>query len=298
MRVLVIGATGYLGTVITEVLVSRGHEVVAMVRSPRELPPGVGMRIADLRDVEAVTAAVGPDVDAVVHAATPLGDWDLERRSVNAAIRGLRFPSKRFVYVSGVWVLGTSTQPDGTTRSHDETSPVNPIDLVAGRESLEADVLDSSVTGVVVRPGVLHGRGAGIPALMTSWAANEGHGVFVGGDDAVTWPCVHVEDAASLAALAVEAGTRGQILHAVAEPAVPAAAIAAAADQSVGGAGLVRRWDTSEAAAQLGSAFSEALALHQDVQSRVAPGLGWLPEGPGIAEDVRSGSYRRNNVSM
>ena len=293
MRVLVIGATGYLGSVITEILLSRGHQVIAMVRSPRELPPGVAMRIADLGNVEAVSAAVGPDVDAVVHAATPLGDWDLERRSVNAAIRALGVPAKRLVYVSGVWVLGRSTRADGTTRSHDEDSPVDPIALVAGRESVEADVLDGTVTGIVVRPGVLHGRGAGIPALMAGWAADQGHGLFVGDDDAVTWACVHVEDAARLVALAVEEGTPGQILHAVGEPAVSSSAIAAAADRSVGGCGLARRWDTQEAAVQLGSAFSEALALPQAVESRVSRGLGWLPAGPGIVEYLRTGSYRR-----
>jgi len=298
MKVLVIGATGYLGSAVTETLVARGHQVVAMVRAPRELPTGVTQRVADLGDVEAVRAAIAPDIDAVVHAATPLGDWGLERRSVEAVTGALRCPTARFVYVSGVWVLGSSTWPDGTIHPRDESSPPNPIPLVAGRESVETAVLSSAVTGIVVRPGVLHGKGAGIPALMTNWAAEHGHGVFVGDHDAVTWPCVHVQDAAGLVTLAVEAGTRGQILHAVAEPAVPTAAIAVAADESVGGSGLARRWGTQRAAGRHGSAFSEALALPQVVQSRVAAALGWRPAYCGIVDDIRSGSYRRIDAAV
>ncbi len=292
MKVLVIGATGYLGSVVTEVLMARGHSVTAMVRSARSLPPGTAHRVADLADADSVRAAVEADTDAVVHAATPLGDWDLERRSVRAAMHALGSPHKPFVYVSGVWVLGASTRPDGSARVLNETVPADPIALVAGREALEADVLSSPLTGIVVRPGILHGRNGGIPALMRSWATQEGRGVFVGEDERVTWASVHVDDAAALVALALERGTPGQVLHAVAEPAVPSADVAAAAAESVGArARPVRRRATNEAGDDLGVAFAEALALPQVVESRTAATLGWRPTGPGILEDLRSGSY-------
>lgn len=291
MKVLVIGATGYLGSVVAEVLVARGHQVTAMVRGARDLPPRIAQRVADLGDVDAVRTAVGTDIDAVVHAATPLGDWDRERRSVQAATEALGSPGKRFVYVSGVWVLGGSTRPDGSTEAHDEWTPPNPVALMAGREAMEADVLRSPVTGVVVRPGVLHGRGAGIPGLMTSWAAAAGRGVYVGDDDDLTWATVHVEDAARLVALAVEEGTPGQVLHAVSEPAVRVSAIAAAAGAAVGRRGSVHRRTTPEAADDLGADFAEALGLSQRVHARIAPRLGWRPTGPGIVDDLRSGSY-------
>lgn len=298
MKVLVIGATGFLGSAITQSLQSRGHDIVAMVRSPRQLPNGVASRVADLSDISAVEAAVEPDVDVVVHAATPLGDWNLERAAVAAAQKALGHPSKKFIYVSGVWVLGPSTVAGDTTRHHDETSPVNPIALVEGRASLEADVLTSTVTGIVIRPGILHGRGAGIPALMTGWAIERGHGVFVGADDAVTWACVHVDDAAELVALAVEAGTRASILHAVSEPAVPVARIAAAADATVGGAGVARRWHPEEAAEELGFAFAEALALSQRVEATHTRSLGWRPTREGVIEDIHAGSYGDQTVMV
>ncbi|WP_405159932.1 NAD(P)-dependent oxidoreductase [Nocardia sp. NBC_01499] len=69
MRVLVTGVNGYLGSVVAEVLRSRGHEVVGLVRVGRGLvPDGVSVRVADLLDAEALTAAVC-DVDVVCHLA-------------------------------------------------------------------------------------------------------------------------------------------------------------------------------------------------------------------------------------
>jgi hypothetical protein len=47
----------------------------------------------------------------------------------------------------------------------------------------------------------------------------------------------------------------------------------------------------NEAGDDLGVAFAEALALPQVVESRTAATLGWRPTGPGILEDLRSGSY-------
>jgi nucleoside-diphosphate-sugar epimerase len=296
MRVLVIGATGYLGAAITENLMTRGHEVVAFVRSPRPLPRGVGQRVGELGDADSVHAAVTPDVDAVVHAATPLGDWDRERRSVSAALDGLGSPAKRFVYVSGVWVLGSSARSDGSVQVHDETSPADPIALVAGREALEEDVLTSRTTGIVVRPGVLHGRGGGIPAMVQRWAADEGRGVYVGDDERVTWATVHVDDAADLVALALERGDRGRIVHAVAETAVATPAIAAAAAESVGVVGRTRRRSRQEAATDLGVELADALALSQRVESTATQAWGWRPARPGILADLRTGSYARGRV--
>jgi nucleoside-diphosphate-sugar epimerase len=129
--------------------------------------------------------------------------------------------------------------------------------------------------------------------MMQRWAAAEGQGVYVGEDDRVTWATVHIEDAAELAVSAVESGEPGRILHAVAEEAVPAALIAAAAAESAGVEGRVRRRPPQEVAGELGVAFADALALSQRVRSAATQALDWRPEWPGIVTDLRSGSYAR-----
>ncbi len=67
MRVLVTGATGYVGSHLVPALVVRGHTVRALVRNARAtLPPGVERAVGDATDVAAVSAAM-EGVDAVVH---------------------------------------------------------------------------------------------------------------------------------------------------------------------------------------------------------------------------------------
>ncbi|MGN9836540.1 hypothetical protein ACTMTI_00325 [Nonomuraea sp. H19] len=102
-----------------------------------------------------------------------------------ATIAVLAGSAKKAVHVSGVWVLG---ETDGA----DEDSPAKPIPLVAYRDQVERLVLGGG--GSVVRPGVVHGRGAGIPAPPRAQAAQRGTGVYVTAGGAVpTWTFVHVD---------------------------------------------------------------------------------------------------------
>jgi len=63
MRVLVTGGLGFTGRAVTHVLAEHGHQVTVLTSRPEasraEVPAGVGLAHADLRDVDAVTALVG-----------------------------------------------------------------------------------------------------------------------------------------------------------------------------------------------------------------------------------------------
>ena len=76
MNVTLFGATGNTGTRILKELLSRGHQVTAVVRDPAKLPPQPGLtcRQGDLSDIaqvadavrgtEAVVSAYGPGLNA------------------------------------------------------------------------------------------------------------------------------------------------------------------------------------------------------------------------------------------
>jgi dTDP-glucose 4,6-dehydratase/UDP-glucose 4-epimerase len=75
MRTLVTGGLGFIGRVLTRALVDLGHEVVAMDngwRADQEPPEGVEPLLADVRDPEAVSAAID-GADVVVHLAAIQG---------------------------------------------------------------------------------------------------------------------------------------------------------------------------------------------------------------------------------
>ena len=293
MRVLLVGATGYIGAVVLEQLRREGHQVVAMLRTPRSLPAGVEVRVADLSHPESMRPGLTGDVDAVVHAGAPVGNWDVEIASVRSLLSGLCGRRRTFVYLSGTWVLGTSPAADGVPAVLDEFSPVRPISQVAGRERLEAVVTEARGSrGTVIRAGLVHGRGGGIPSLLVGWARRYGIGRYVSTGGPITWPVVHVDDLAALVSRVLYSGQGGLLVHAVAESAVPVSQIAAAADVAAGGAGRAEPWPLSEASITLGASFAEALATSQRVRGLEASALGWHPARPGVLEDLRRGSYR------
>ena len=291
MKVLLLGSTGYLGSAITDRLLSVGHHVAAVVHGTGEPDPRTEARVGDLASPESLRAAVTPDIDAVVHAAAPLGDWQVERASVQAMIESLGAPEKVLVYVSGAWVLGPGPESDDQADSFDEASPLRPIPLVAGRETVEGLVTASPVTGVVLRPGIAHGRGGGIPGMLKAWAQEHGAGRYVGGSASTTWPVVHVDDLAQLVELALEKARPGDVLHGVTEAAVSVVEIARAADVAAGGRGTAEPWDLADATGTLGPEFAGALATSQSVRSDRAFDLGWRPDQLDIVADLVRGSY-------
>ncbi|GAA3158919.1 NAD-dependent epimerase/dehydratase family protein [Planomonospora alba] len=284
MRILVLGATGYIGSAVTGRLAEHGHEVVALVRpragEARSVPGAAEVRYGDVADPASLRAAAG-DVDVVVHAAAPTGDGAAE----SAAADALLSTGARVVYTSGIWVLGAGASA--------EDAPLAPIPLVAFRADVERRVREAG--GVVIRPGIVYGRGGGIPALLAAKAAEHGRGRYVSaGGQEPTWPTVHIDDLADLFALAVEKADAGAVLHGVGEEAVPLSAVAEAAARAAGLGGTgAQAWPVEEAAGDLGPAFAEALALGQAVSAaRTREALGWHPHRPGVVAELAEGSYR------
>jgi dTDP-L-rhamnose 4-epimerase len=72
MRVLVTGGAGFIGSHVVEALLAAGHEAVVLDRLATHLPPGAEHVPADLRDADAVRAALR-GVDAVSHQASRVG---------------------------------------------------------------------------------------------------------------------------------------------------------------------------------------------------------------------------------
>lgn len=294
MRVLVTGATGYLGSAISAALRADGHEVVATVRS--------AARAAELRemDYQVVEAELGEpaslaraasEVDAVVHAAAINGPERAaaDTAAVSAMLDALAARAATFVYTSGTWVLGDTGDTVAT-----EKWPCRPLQVNAWQLEVEELVLAAHTGGLrtaVVRPATVHGSGGGAFAGFLSQARKRGS-VRVVGTGAQLWSTVHRDDVADLYARVVRGIDAGGVFHAASGFSYPVRDLALAAAMAADGATTVEQWPLDQARARLGP-IAESFALTQRVEAqRSRSVLGWVPRGPTALEDLLAGSYR------
>ena len=211
MNVLIIGATGYVGTSVDEALVARGHRTVGVARSEaaRAILQARGTPVvsADAARPHSLGRAVRA-ADAVVYsvAVTDANPWSVDFNALRAIRRALAGTEKTFAYVSGAWVYGSTGDAPAT-----EDVPLHPPPFVVRRLEMERETFAMTKLGIrafVVRPAIAYGRGGGIPAMFVQSARERGAATIVGGGTN-RWATIHVADLGRLIALALERASRG-----------------------------------------------------------------------------------------
>ncbi|MGN5236521.1 NAD-dependent epimerase/dehydratase family protein [Rhodococcus sp. SJ-3] len=160
LHVAVVGASGFLGGAVLDVLLARGVTCTAIARRP-PAPTGPSMTgvAADLGDPAALTAALA-GVDVIVHAASYTGSDEAQYEQINvlgtrnllaaAAAQGI----DRIFYLSTIGVYGPGPHRN-VGEGELEPNPVTA--LSASRLAAENLVRDHG--GLVLRPGFVHGPG-------------------------------------------------------------------------------------------------------------------------------------------
>lgn len=214
MRVLVTGATGFVGSAVVRALRADGHEVTGLVRDPARAgavaATGATLHRGDMLDPASYVPLVA-DVDAVVHAAqlavpgrlTPTrsrqvfdADALMTRSLADACIEH----GRRLVYTGGCFDWG-----DHGKDWIDEATPLSPSPMGVGHAHqavyLDGRHRDDGLDVVRLSPGFVYGPG-GLFAAAFVEQARKGRLRCIG-RGTNWWSCVHVDDLATtyLAAL-------------------------------------------------------------------------------------------------
>jgi nucleoside-diphosphate-sugar epimerase len=244
MRILVAGATGAIGRPLVSLLVSAGHSVTGLTRTPSKVETirklGAEPAVADGLDADALRAAVrSAKPDVIVHQMTDLaGASDLRHFDrVFAVSNRLRTEGtenlmaaardagvRRFIAQSFCgWPYART---GGTVKS--ETDPLDPDPPQQFRRTLDAiqyleDVVTKSTApeGIVLRYGGFYGPGTGVfESSMVEQVRHRRAPII--GDGGGWWSFIHVEDAAQATLLAIERGKPGNIYNIVDDEPAPA----------------------------------------------------------------------------
>ncbi len=295
MRVLVTGASGWIGSAVVPELLGAGHEVVGLARSDASADAlktaGAEVVRGSLDDLDVLrdTAAAS---DGVIHLAFKheqafSGDFPAATAADRAAIEvlgsALEGSDRPLVIASGLAGVkpGTiATEDDEATGGNDRARSEQAVLALAG----------SGVRSVSVRLApTTHGEGDnGFMTFIVAAAREKGVAGYIG-DGTTHWTAVHRSDAARLFRLAVERAPAGSVLHAAGETGVPQRDIAAAI-----GRGLdldvtsVAPEDAAEHFGWLGAFLSMDIQASNEKTRAL---LDWQPTGPTLLEDLDAGHY-------
>jgi nucleoside-diphosphate-sugar epimerase len=293
MKVVLTGATGFVGSHVLADLYEHGHEVTALVRDDAQADTvaarGATPVVVDLYDRPAVARLLG-HADGAIHTASP-GDAtsaDLDSAVVDAVTGAFAGTGQPYLQISGLWIYGAN--PAIT-----EASPFNAPAMVSWKEPIERRVLGATdIRGVVIVSSVAYGDGGGgIPGLLLGSPRDDAGHLVTLGTGQQHWSTVHAADLADFFRRALEnESARGRYVigngaHPTVAELTQAAAVAAGAPGAVPGS-------DDEARARLGDYFAEVLLLDQGTDAaRARAELGWYPSHPSLSDEFRHGSYRK-----
>lgn len=197
-----LSVTGIIGGPAARALSRAGHMVYGMTRSAlqanrlaaNEVFPVIGDPacprdwIDIVHNIDIVIDAVGGENSATIAPSLHKAVSDA------AARRPPGTPPLTYIYTSGMWVHGD----DRATIVTDGSPIVSPLQLVAWRPAVEDAILRSSgaVRGIVIRPGLLYGRGGSLFAPLFA-SAEKGNIVWPGAPGG-QYATVHADDLADL----------------------------------------------------------------------------------------------------
>lgn len=304
MRVLVTGASGFIGHALCAQLLERGHDVGALVRRPGSEPPGTRALNGDLADGSALTATLAAErPDCVVHLAAEIAPQRSERKIREVNVEGTR----RLLDACLAATVGGGSEPEGGPRlvfastvvtgdAHGalltEETPL-PVRTPYGRSKQEGErlVLESGLPAVVVRPSHVYGPGGWYASELVAHLRQPGRFAVIGSGENL-WDVVHVHDVAAALVLVTENPSPSSIYHVVDDEPITFYDFMALTAQTLG-IGAPRRVPAALASLIAGrNAVAAAVRSARSSNARIKRELDWQPRFASAREGVADAAGR------
>jgi nucleoside-diphosphate-sugar epimerase len=297
MRVVVIGATGYVGSGVARAFVKHGHSVHGLARSSANRDTlrlaGITPVDADISDASSLPGILEP-YDIIVMAASVKFEHEagIARSLVNACKDG----DKHLLWTSGTGVLSIEAE-DGSwnqnTFAEDDPFPFPARRIRTIRFPIENFIRESASSNLrtyVIRPPLIFGRNGSIqiPQIFES-VRRTGSACYLG-LGLNLYSAVHIDDLGEVYRLAVERGTPGALYHAVAGEANFRSIAEAVAKVCGCNAKSLSYRDACEVWGQIW--VDLALAVNsRSIAKRSVEELQWAPRHLDVIGEIREGSY-------
>lgn len=205
MKILVTGATGFVGRKLIPRILEEGHELVALVRSTSNvegLSKDIEIREADLLDISSLEPIV-QDIDVVIHLAAYFDFYPSSvdllykvnvegTKNLMSACVGTKV--ERFIYCSSTEVIGAVRFPPGN-----EDTELNPSFDYSKSKVLAEQIVreiskDTKLDHIILRPTGIMGEGDLYTAFEAIEAVNDGTIPVIPGDGEKGLMYTHIDD--------------------------------------------------------------------------------------------------------
>ena len=207
MKILITGATGYIGSTVATRLQAKGHAVIGLARSDQSAAQleakGITVHRGDLLEPQTLTAGAQL-VDAVIHTAMPDPTSGIDLAEIaQIALDSTQALIKGLADKNGILIVTSGTGAYGDTGEDlvDEQTPIaafGPLEKLGIAEQQALHGAEQGIRGLVIRPSLVYGSGGSGPILaLINGIKQLGYAGYVPvGDSQLS--TVHVEDLADL----------------------------------------------------------------------------------------------------
>ncbi len=295
MRVLVTGASGFIGGVVCRRLLAEGHDVSALVRRPGSEPAGTQPVAGDLAGGEMTAALEAAAPQCVVHLAAEIASQRSAAKVRAVNVDGTRRLLEACLALAGddpargPRVIFSSTVVTGEAggRLLTEEEPL-PVQTPYGRSKQECEAMlrASGLPIAVIRPSHVYGPGGWYAQELVPRLRAPGRFAVIGSGENL-WDVVHVEDVAS--AILLAAGSEratGRTYHVADDEPVTFYDFMALTAKGLG-VGPPRRIPIGLARLAAGrNAVAAVVRSARSSNARIKEELGWSPRFPTAREGV------------